>query len=208
MATDVLKYDLPDLTILNSEASTEVCVWQPDKTYLVLGQSNRAETALFTDKVTADNIPVYKRPSGGETVILTPHMLVIAVSFKEIKLQNPAVYFKKINDTLISVLAENGFTGLSQKGISDISRGPKKILGSSIYRKPGRVFYHAVLNVAEDPGVIAKYIRHPQKEPDYRQGRAHEDFVTSLINSSDNNNIIRELKTTLEYRLQVLNFQQ
>ncbi len=207
MVPDVLKYDLPDLAILNSEAPTEVCVWPPDKTYLVLGQSNQAETALFTEKVTADNIPVYKRPSGGETVILTPNMLVIAVSFKEARLQNPAVYFKKINDTILAALSECGFTDLSQKGISDISRGAKKVLGSSIYRKPGRVFYHAVLNVAEDPGVIAKYIRHPQKEPDYRQGRAHEDFVTSLINSPDNN-IIRELKTTLEYRLQVLNLLQ
>lgn len=207
MTPDVLIYDLPDMAILNSEAPAEVHVWQPDRTYLVLGQSNRTDTSLFTEKVMADNIPVYKRPSGGETVILSPNMLVIAVSFKELRLQNPAVYFKKINDTIISVLAENGFAGLSQKGISDISRGPKKVLGSSIYRKPGRVFYHAVLNVAEDPGVIAKYIRHPQKEPDYRQGRAHEDFVTSLINSPDNN-IIRELKTTLEYRLQVLNLLQ
>lgn len=186
MVPDVLKYDLPDLAILNSEAPTGVCVWQPDRAYLVLGQSNQAETALFTEKVTADNIPVYKRPSGGETVILTPNMLVMAVSFNETRLQNPAVYFKKINDTIISALAENGFAGLSQKGISDISRGPKKILGSSIYRKPGRVFFHAVLNVAEDPGVIAKYIRHPQKEPDYRQGRAHEDFVTSLTDNLQN----------------------
>lgn len=205
MTPDVLIYDLPDMAILNSEAPAEVHVWQPDRTYLVLGQSNRTDTSLFTEKVMADNIPVYKRPSGGETVILSPNMLVIAVSFKELRLQNPAVYFKKINDTIISSLSECGFTGLSQKGISDISRGPKKVLGSSIYRKPGRVFYHAVLNMAEDPSVISTYIRHPQKEPDYRQGRTHEEFVTSLTGSLQSIPL-EKLKAILKSRLLLISF--
>jgi lipoate-protein ligase A len=27
---------------------------------------------------------------------------------------------------------------------------------------------------------MSKYIKHPSKEPDYRQGRSHDEFVTSL----------------------------
>jgi lipoate-protein ligase A len=34
--------------------------------------------------------------------------------------------------------------------------------------------------VAEDIANIAKYIRHPAKEPDYRKGRPHSEFVTSI----------------------------
>lgn len=177
---EVQKYTLPDLDIIDSDSEVSVCVWHPDKTYLVLGQSNKAETSLDMEAVLADGVVVIKRPSGGETVILTPNTIVIAISFTSETLKNPNEYFHKINDSIISVLAENGIKNLLQKGISDIAIGEKKILGSSIYRRPNRVFYHAVLNVAEDISNIAKYIRHPAKEPDYRKGRPHSEFVTSI----------------------------
>lgn len=177
---EVQKYTLPDLDIIDSDSAVSVCVWQPDKTYLVLGQSNKAETSLDMEAVRAGGVAVMKRPSGGETVILTPNTIVIAISFTTETLKNPKEYFHKINDSIIAVLAENGIQNLLQKGISDIAIGEKKILGSSIYRRPNRVFYHAVLNVAEDIASIAKYIRHPAKEPDYRKGRPHSEFVTSI----------------------------
>jgi lipoate-protein ligase A len=130
--------------------------------------------------VLQDGITVVKRPSGGETVILTPNTIVIAISFTTETLKNPKEYYHKINDSIIGVLAQQGIQNLLQKGISDIAIGEKKILGSSIYRRPNRAFYHAVLNVAEDISIIAKYILHPSKEPDYRKGRPHSEFVTSL----------------------------
>jgi len=37
-----------------------------------------------------------------------------------------------------------------------------------------------VLNISEDPGIFERYLRHPRREPDYRQSRKHSDFVTSL----------------------------
>lgn len=177
---EVQKYYLPDFDIINSEKDFAFRIWHPDKTYLILGQSNKPETSLNLLSVEQDNVIVLKRPSGGETVVLTPNTLVIAVSFSVSELKNPKQYFQQINHAIILALEASGISGLSQKGISDIAIGEKKILGSSIYRRPGRVFYHAVLNVCETVDVIARYIKHPAKEPDYRKGRSHHEFVTSL----------------------------
>ncbi len=177
---EVIKYNLPDFDIFNTDLKFEVSVWRPERTFLVIGQSNDAERSLKTDLVLRDNILVYKRPSGGEAVIITPNTLVISLVFKTDKLLNPKEYFAKINQAIIAALQHNGVEDLHQKGISDIAIGEKKIAGSSIYRKPDKVFYHAVLNVSEKPEVIARYLLHPQKEPDYRQGRDHSEFVTSL----------------------------
>ena len=66
------------------------------------------------------------------------------------------------------------------KGISDIAIKDKKILGSAIYRSKDKIFYQAVLNVSENPQLFDKYLKHPKKEPDYRNGRLHSDFVTSF----------------------------
>jgi len=179
---EVLKYDLPDSRLIDIEAENDDWfLWLPDKIYLVLGQSNKAEESLYADRVLADKIPVYKRPSGGESVILTPNTLVISVRLLAEKLENPQVSFKKINNLIINGLSGLGVKDVGYRGISDICIGEKKILGSSIYRKKNLVFYHAVLNISEDIELIGKYLKHPRKEPDYRMGRDHGEFVTSLL---------------------------
>ena len=181
MKTDTLPYSLPDSVLIDPDADTNAfLVWQPDETVIVLGQSNQAETSVHTDLAEGDGIPVYKRHSGGQTVILTPQTVVISVRLISERLDNPQVYFKRINQLIISALANLGISDLHEKGISDIAIGEKKILGSSIYRKRNMVFYHAVLNIAETPEFIGRYLKHPAREPDYRSGRKHEDFVTSI----------------------------
>jgi len=42
------------------------------------------------------------------------------------------------------------------------------------------LLYHAVLNLGEPASTFERYLKHPSKEPDYRKGRSHSDFVTSL----------------------------
>ena len=178
---DVLKYNLPDINLLeDTHPELKFKTWQPDKIYLILGQSNSVNDSLNHEQVEKDKITVYKRPSGGQTVILSPNTLVLSTTVNASKFINPDVYFKTINNLIINVLQNTGISNLHLKGISDIAIGEKKILGSAIYRNHHKVFYHAVLNVAERTDLMEKYIKHPQKEPDYRQGRSHSDFVTSL----------------------------
>lgn len=181
MKPEILPYFLPDQTLIDPDAAGNAfMVWQPAETVIVLGQSNQAETAVHADLADRDGVPVHKRQSGGQTVILTPRTLVISVRLLSEKLDNPQVYFKRINNLIINALANLGIRNLVEKGISDIAIGEKKILGSSIYRKRNMVFYHAVLNISETPEFIGRYLKHPVREPDYRIGRKHEDFVTSV----------------------------
>ena len=176
------EYNLPDIEIFhNVQSDYEFHIWNPDKTYLILGQSNKMETSLFLDKVESDEITVLKRPSGGETVILTPNTLVISAVFVNPEIKRPHQYFSRFNDFIIKGLSLSGIENVSHKGISDLAIGEKKILGSSIYHKKDKIFYHAVLNVAESIEIIEKYIQHPKREPDYRKGREHGEFVTSIV---------------------------
>jgi len=178
---EIRTYDLPDAALLEDTSSTyRAMIWEPVFPAIILGQSNKAKESLFMEKVEADNIPVYKRPSGGETVILTPNTVVVSIVKRGDKLQSPTLYFESYNDSIIAALQDLGIKQTSQDGISDICIGQKKILGSSIYRNKHLVLYHAVLNRAESVELIGRYLKHPLKEPAYRQGRKHEEFVTSL----------------------------
>lgn len=179
---NLIKYNLPDFEILESNKDFAFSIWQPDKKYIILGRSNNAEDSIFIEKAVNDNIEILKRPSGGETVILSPKTLVISVKLPIDNSLKVHKYFALINEKIIEALQNLGIENLRQKGISDISIGEKKILGSSIYKKPNSIFYHAVLNISESPETLEKYLKHPKREPDYRNGRKHSDFVTSLKN--------------------------
>jgi len=151
------RYTLPDIDLLNGN-SNQFMFWIPDKVYIVLGASNNPDEALNLDNVIKDNITILKRPSGGQTVLLTPNNIIIV-----------AVFIEKA-----------GVENLSMMGISDIAVSGKKILGSAIYRNKKGLLYHAVLNLGEPSITFERYLKHPSKEPDYRQGRSHSEFVTSL----------------------------
>ena len=201
MNSSALTYDLPDIEpLLYNESSQKFFTWIPDKFYLILGRSNSAEKSLDLEKTNSDSVKILKRPSGGETVILSPNTLVLSAVAIEDELKNSHKYFEFFNNKIISILGKKGITNLQQKGISDISLRDKKILGSSIYRKGNKIFYHAVLNISESVKNIEKYILHPSREPDYRKGRKHSEFVTSLFDEGYNLNI-NELKNEFEKNL-------
>jgi lipoate-protein ligase A len=176
----VVPYDLPDIQLFK-EASDGFLIVQPKEYFLVLGQSNTAEKSLHTDAVIRDGIHVTKRPTGGEAVMLTPKTLVITVARSFQAMIPFRDFFSMVNRTIMDCLSEMGVTGLSSRGISDITIGARKILGSSMRNTSNRLVYHAVLNVAEDPELFEKYLRHPVREPEYRAGRSHREFVTSLL---------------------------
>ena len=196
--TEARPYHLPDYAIFYSERPTDYYLWQPDKTYIVLGRSNRiARESVYLEKAAADGIEVIKRPSGGQAVVLTKNMLVLSVKLPVNNILKTHQYFGIINNTIIESLKKAGIRNIGNRGISDIAIGQKKILGSSVYRKDKTVFYHAVLNISEPVTTISRYLKHPQREPDYRQGRNHLAFVTSLTKEGYNFKM-EELRTQIE----------
>jgi len=173
------KYNLPDIDLLKKKTN-QFLIWIPDKVYIVLGASNNPAEALNMDMVEKDKITVLKRPSGGQTVILTPNNIIIAAVYFDKKTMQPKDVFQQINKLIISTIEHTGIHDLSLMGISDIAISGKKILGSAIYRSKDALLYHAVLNLGEPSVTFERYLKHPSKEPDYRQGRSHAEFVTSL----------------------------
>jgi len=190
-AIEIQNYNLPDKYLFKAKTiNPQYLIWVPSKICIILGKSNNSESALKIAAVQKDNIPVFKRPSGGETVLLTEKMIVISAVLAQDGISNVKKYFRFFNDKIVKCLSTIGIENLSCKGISDIAINNLKILGSAIYQNKYIVFYHAVLNVAESKQLINKYLGHPEREPDYRQGRGHLEFITSLRETNNNLSIL------------------
>ena len=155
-------YQIPDIEIIENDKNYDFLIWKPDKIYIVLGRSNNVESSVNVENAKNDNIEIIKRNSGGEAVILTSKTLVISVKIIDDEMKRPKEYFNIFNDFIVKVLKNNKISGIGSKGISDLTIGEKKILGSSIYRRKNMVFYHSVLNVYEDVNLISRYLLQPK----------------------------------------------
>ncbi|MCG8569845.1 MAG: hypothetical protein MJB14_06870 [Spirochaetes bacterium] len=178
---EIKPYPFQDETVFSQPERGQKCLLlTPDQTIIVLGRGSKEEEELFFYPIIKDDIPVTRRKSGGCTVVLTSRMLIIAFIEQKVKLESPLKYFQKYNEIIINGLNKYGITPVEKKGISDLTIGNLKICGSSIYTNLEKIFFHAVLNIAEDPRLFEKYLKHPPREPDYRQQRKHHHFVSSL----------------------------
>jgi lipoate-protein ligase A len=69
---------------------------------------------------------------------------------------------------------------VTQRGVSDLALGDRKLGGSCLRRERGLAHYTTTLLVDPDLALLDRYLQHPPREPDYRAGRTHRDFVTTL----------------------------
>jgi len=157
-------------------------VYEQTELEVVLGPSCSAEKEVYSEKCISDSVPLIERRGGGGTVILAPGMVVTVIVGERPLAYTALQIFDKIHSVMIKILCEAGITSVEKKGISDLAISNKKVLGSSLYMgtNPRLYYYQSSLMVDADTEFISRYLKHPPREPDYRSGRSHEEFCTTL----------------------------
>ena len=159
-------------------------LWEPTFPLVVLGRSSRREGELFEESCAADSIPVIKRLGGGRSVLLSPGMLIISIAAQADRFRGHLHYMQAINQLIKKSLTDLGVGHINLQGISDLALSDRKILGCCLYltRSQGRwiFFYQGSLLFDLDLSSMARYLKHPPSEPDYRRGRPHQEFMTTL----------------------------
>lgn len=175
----------------------------PDKTTVVLGSGNDVSTEVNETYCLEAGIPVLKRYGGGGTVVLYPGCVVVSIGAWVRDAFNNSRYFRGLNHAVIQSLAATwpALSHLDQSGISDIVSRDQKVGGTSLFRSRQYLLYQASILVELDRPLIAKCLKHPTKEPDYRRGRKHESFLTSLCELEPAITSAEMVKQTLEISL-------
>ena len=164
------------------EGGSSYCfhVYEQQHPEVVLGRSRDEEKDVHIERVRMDRVPVLRRIGGGGTVLLAPGVIVISVAGKSSLPFHLREHMNAVNLAVIRSLQALGVRDLSIRGISDIAIGDSKILGSSLYRRKDTVLYQGSLLLNPDLSLVEYYLKHPEMEPDYRRGRSHREFLTSL----------------------------
>jgi lipoate-protein ligase A len=200
-AVAAIPFDLDDRMIerTREDGQPRVRVYCLRETAVVIGRGGKPEVELNAAAIRADGARVYKRPGGGCSVVLDPGNLIISVTLPLPGIGGIKGAFDAISGWLIAALAASGVPDVEQRGVSDLTIGDRKIGGSCVYRTRGLLYYSSTLLVDPDFELIDRYLPHPPREPDYRAGRRHRDFLVSLEELG-----LPRGNADLEYRLNII----
>lgn len=178
----------------DGESDTEVLrVWSASQPYIVIGRSGKVESEVDVLQARSDGVPILRRSSGGGAVVVADgclfYSLVLSLKKRpELRMLDQTHRF--VMQRLVSALKPLE-PALESAGTCDLILGTRKVSGNSLRVRRNWLLYHGTLLLDMNLDLISRYLRHPPREPVYRGGRRHEDFLTNLhLNPQDVRNAL------------------
>jgi lipoate-protein ligase A len=157
-------------------------LWEAPRLAVVLGASCRWREDVNAAACQADGVPVLRRSSGGGTVVLGPGALNAAVV---LPIQS-APGLTAVDVAQRYVLERIAFRlramgrPVAVLGSGDLTLQHRKFAGSAQRRLRHHFLVHASILYQFPLDRISQYTHLPRRQPAYREGRAHKDFLINI----------------------------
>ena len=188
-----LTLDEPAANVALDEALLEWCeagefdaeilrVWEPYQNFVVIGRGSEVQREVAQDFCTQHRIPVIRRCSGGAAIVTGPGCLMYAVILDSELRQELTMIDTTHQFVLYQVARALRDLGLPVEpcGISDLAVDGRKVSGNSLRRKRRWLLYHGTLLCGLPGEMIQRCLDFAPRQPAYRGGRDHRDFVGGL----------------------------
>jgi lipoate---protein ligase len=156
--------------------------WEPRDYAVVLGASRRLRDEVHVDACRADGVPIFRRSSGGGTVLIGPGTLNVTVVLPETAgpgLSAVDAAQRHVLDRIAGSIRHIG-PPVEVLAHGDLVLGDRKCAGSAQRRLRGWFLVHCSILYAFDLDRIGRYLSVPARQPDYRRGRPHREFLCNL----------------------------
>jgi lipoate---protein ligase len=162
-------------------------LWESPQPVVVLGRSS-PEREVHVEPCRADGVSIVRRVSGGATVVLGPGCLMYALVLDRshrADLRGVDCAHAHVLNRLTTALGSL-VPGVERAGSSDLALATKdgtpsrKFSGNSLRVKKSHVLYHGTILYDFPLERLERWLATPARQPDYRERRAHGDFVTNF----------------------------
>jgi lipoate-protein ligase A len=173
--------------------------WESPTHFVVVGYANKIATEVNVAACEAKGIPILRRCSGGGTVVQGPGCLNYAVILR-ITETGPTRSISTANQYVMEHIRAGiqSAIGIRQSAISiqghtDLAivtphaprPTPLKFSGNAQRRRKNYLLFHGTLLLNFNLPLISELLNMPSLQPDYRQDRQHEQFITNLNLAAD-----------------------
>ena len=171
-----------DDTAARSAAATglrRLRFWWGGPPAVVMGSSERPEQVVDAEACARLGVEVLKRSTGGGSVLQTGGVLNYSLITPAPANLDLKAGFRPGIDLICAILAAFGVVGRPE-GTSDVAVGDRKISGNAQARRWRALLVHGTLLVDFDHELAEVVLKQPPREPAYRRGRSHRDFLVTL----------------------------
>jgi lipoate-protein ligase A len=157
-------------------------LWEPRQTLVVIGRASHVDQEVYREECLRRGIPIIRRTSGGAAIVAGPGCLMYAVVLSFDRRPHARV-IEQAHSLVLGRLAEaleSLAPGIERQGTSDLAIAGRKVSGNSMRARRTHLLYHGTLLYGFPLATIETCLKSPPRQPDYRAGRTHADFVTNL----------------------------
>ena len=170
-------------TAENSDSHAEVLrLWEQEQPIVVIGRSSPLGSEVNHEYCDANSIPIVRRVSGGQSVVVGKGCLVFALLLDmrlrpELNMLDQAhqSVMLRMQDALAAVGVET-----EMQGTCDLTFEGRKFSGNAVRKRRNWMLYHGTVLCDFDLSLIANCLGTPARQPDYRGQRTHDQFVTCV----------------------------
>jgi len=158
-------------------------VWEPAQVFVVLGCGNKAAAEADLPACGRLDVPVLRRSSGGGAVVLGPGCLSFALVLQSEghrPLSRVTTTASFVLDRTLAAIRPLLAGAAHCRGTGDLATGELKFAGTAQRRLRRCVLVHGVMLLGFKLQLMNQLLRHPSREPAYRRGRGHLDFVANV----------------------------
>jgi len=185
-ATEHLEAEWQLFQALEAGTTGHLCrTWETSRPVVVVGRNTSIADHVIEGACFRDAVPVVRRFSGGGAVILGPGCVNYALGVSLVshpELLDVANSFRMILERIAGAL---NVPELAVAGGTDLALDGRKVSGNAQRRGRRVLIHHGTLLYAFDSSLAARYLRDPLRQPAYRAGRRHTDFIGNLPLSRD-----------------------
>jgi lipoate-protein ligase A len=162
--------------------------WESSTHFVVVGYAGRVANETNTAACKAAGIPIYRRCTGGGSVVQGPgclnYSLVLPIDESG---ANASITDTNrfVMDRHCRALASRLDGSVRFEGHTDLALGGLKFSGNAQRRRKNWLLFHGTFLVGLDLTLVEKILLPPPRQPDYRKQRRHVDFLTHLPLSRD-----------------------
>ena len=165
-------------------------LWESPVPLVVVGRASHVDREVNRAACTQRLVPIIRRTSGGASIVCAPGCLMYALILSYER--RPALrIIEKAHCFVLSTLREALSVlvpDISIAGTSDLAIGnetPLKFSGNSLRCKRSHMLYHGTLLYDCPLELIGSCLNMPPRQPTYRGGRSHTDFLTNVPLTAD-----------------------
>ncbi|GIX05794.1 MAG: lipoate--protein ligase A [Candidatus Poribacteria bacterium] len=155
-------------------------LWRPRQRFVVLGYGRRLAEEVNLEACRRLSVPIYRRRTGGGTVLQSPGCLNYALVLPAEELPTAPRSAQQAVLERIAAAIRQAFGLPLEIEETDLVLGDRKVAGTAARRQRQSWLIHGSLLLEPDLELMEQVLRTPDRQPAYRRGRSHREFLGRL----------------------------